>query len=341
MANPTKIFMTGVTGFIGGSVLGRFLDHKDASQFGITALVRSPAKAEKLKSIGVNAVVGSLDDIALTENLASDADVVVSMADCDTVPFAEAILRGMKRYHQKNGTVPILIHTSGTGVLTDDAAGDRFYDTIYNDLDADQIETLADTAQHRYVDLAIVKADKEGYVKTYIVLPSIIWGLGSGRLVDLGIQHNSGRGRGGMVGAGKNIWNNVHIDDIAELFIVLFDAIKENKPGLGHGREGFYFGENGEHNYYQVGKAIAEGLVALGKATNPEPSTFTDEEIKVYFNGRRSGAQTPWSSKSIQGIGWKPVKTTQDMLDGIRAEIEAELEVGVPTGSSYIPPGSQ
>ncbi|KAF8869511.1 hypothetical protein CPB84DRAFT_1856230 [Gymnopilus junonius] len=79
MANPTKIFMTGVTGFIGGSVLGRFLDHKDASQFGITALVRSPAKAEKLKSIGVNAVVGSLDDIALTENLASDADVVVSM----------------------------------------------------------------------------------------------------------------------------------------------------------------------------------------------------------------------------------------------------------------------
>lgn len=66
-------------GFIGGSVLGRFLEHKDASQFKITALVRSQTKAEKLKSIGVNAVIGSLEDVALTEDLVAEADVVVSM----------------------------------------------------------------------------------------------------------------------------------------------------------------------------------------------------------------------------------------------------------------------
>lgn len=47
-------------------------------------------------------------------------------------------------------------------MITDDAAGDRSWDNIYNDLDPDQIETLADTQQHRYVDLEIVQADKDG-----------------------------------------------------------------------------------------------------------------------------------------------------------------------------------
>ena len=64
-----------------------------------------------------------------------------------------------------------------------------------------------------------------GYVKTYIVLPSIIWGVASGPLVDQGIQnpfsnavprsikYATKRGRAGVVGEGKNLWNNVHIDE--------------------------------------------------------------------------------------------------------------------------------
>ena len=73
-----RSFSCSYEGFIGGSVLQRFLEHKDASHFEITALVRSPVKAEKLRKIGVKAVTGSLDDVVLTENLASEADVVIS-----------------------------------------------------------------------------------------------------------------------------------------------------------------------------------------------------------------------------------------------------------------------
>lgn len=36
------------------------------------------------------------------------------------------------------------------------------YDTIYNDTDVKQIESLAPTQLHRSVDLAIVEADKQG-----------------------------------------------------------------------------------------------------------------------------------------------------------------------------------
>ena len=48
------------------------------------------------------------------------------------------------------------------GVLTDQAAGDYTTETIYDDSDPDQIETLADTQLHRDVDLELVRADKEG-----------------------------------------------------------------------------------------------------------------------------------------------------------------------------------
>ena len=130
------------------------------------------------------------------------------------------------------------------GVLIDNAAGAYAGETIYDDADPDQIETLAPSQPHREVDLAIVKADKEGtcvycqsssnaindpqiigYVKTYIILPSTIYGLASNKLVDRGIQNphsiqipalidaSLSRGQGGMVGQGKNIWPNVHIDD--------------------------------------------------------------------------------------------------------------------------------
>jgi hypothetical protein len=67
-------------GYIGGAVLLRLLNHPNASSFKITALVRSREKADKLKALGVEAVVGSLSDVVLLEALAAEAHVVIAMA---------------------------------------------------------------------------------------------------------------------------------------------------------------------------------------------------------------------------------------------------------------------
>ena len=69
---------------------------------------------------------------------------------------------------------------------------------------------------------------------------------------------------------------------MADLYLVLFNSIRTNSA-TGHGREGIYFGESGEHTLYEVGKAIGDALVALGKSDNSEPTTFTKEEITKYF----------------------------------------------------------
>jgi hypothetical protein len=65
----------------------------------------------------------------------------------------------------------------------------------------------------------------EDYVRVYIVIPSTIYGIATGKLVELGVQNahsiqvpalvdaSLARGQGGMVGEGKNLWPNVHVED--------------------------------------------------------------------------------------------------------------------------------
>ena len=69
---------------------------------------------------------------------------------------------------------------------------------------------------------------------------------------------------------------------VADLYVVLYNSIVSN-PATGHGREGIYFGENGEHTFNEIGKAVGEALTAIGKLDNPEPTMLTKEEIVKYF----------------------------------------------------------
>ncbi|KAF8807004.1 NAD(P)-binding protein [Phlegmacium glaucopus] len=331
----TNIFLTGATGYIGGTVLSRFLKHPDVGSFNITVLVRSPEKAEKLKAFGVNPVVGSHSDTSLMENLTAQTDVVIAVADCDDLVAAKATLKGLKTRYQTSGIAPIFIHTSGTGVLADNALGDNLPSTIYDDTNPDQLETLPDTQIHRDVELELLNADKEGYVKAYIISPSMVYGIATGELVEQGIQkaHSISipwfveialaRGRAGMVGPGKNIWPNVDIQEVADIFVLLYNSIVSN-PGTGHGREGVYFAANGEHDFYQVSKAIGEALMSFGKVDDPEPTTLTKEEFDKYFwrGSTLIGTNCHAQANRARSIGWTPVKTTKDFLESIKIEVE-------------------
>jgi uncharacterized protein YbjT (DUF2867 family) len=66
-------------GYIGGSVLNELLNSPIFSKVQLTAVVRSPEKAEKLKEFGIDVVIGSHSDSKLMEKLAEEADVVLAM----------------------------------------------------------------------------------------------------------------------------------------------------------------------------------------------------------------------------------------------------------------------
>ncbi|KAL1949313.1 hypothetical protein VTO73DRAFT_8194 [Trametes versicolor] len=322
------------TGYVGGAVLALLLASENAKRFDVTVLSRSAEKARAFESFGVKAIVGSLDDLVTLEGIAAESDVVIECADADHIASTKAFLAGLRKKYETTGKAPILVHTSGTAVLSDNAAGMHGTDVVYCDADPEQLDAIAPTQPHRNVDLTVIAGDKEGYVKTFIVLPSTIYGLASGPLVDAGIvnprsmqipaliEASLDRRQAGMVGAGQNFHPNVHIDDVALLYCTIIERALAGDD-IGHGREGFYFGENGEHTMLDIAKTMGADLEEMGLAGTADPSTFNKTELDKYFGGSDSlGTNVRCRAERSRGIGWKPAKTSEDMLASIKPEIE-------------------
>lgn len=123
-----SIFVTGLTGYIGGTVLTKLLALSPPPTQ-ITALMRDPSKASLLSKLTlpsgttITPLIGSLSDHEKIAKAASEADIVLSTADADDLPAVQAMLQGMKQRKAQTGHRSLFIHTSGTGVLTDDARG--------------------------------------------------------------------------------------------------------------------------------------------------------------------------------------------------------------------------
>ncbi|KAJ6520903.1 hypothetical protein DFH09DRAFT_225596 [Mycena vulgaris] len=333
----TNIFITGATGYIGGTVLSLLLDHKDAAHFDITALVRSAENAEKLKAAtGIAVVVGSHSDLEVVESLASKASVIFSMADCDDLELAKAQLRGAKKRYEATGMQSEFIHISGTGCLADDSFGMYGPKEIIDDIDSERIAALPISQAHRNVDMELVEADKQGYVKTYIVVPGTIHGIAAGKVADSGAQKTRnklfglfahlafGRKEAFIFGEGKNEWAHVEIGELSDLIILLYDAVMTKTKSTAHGKDGYYFAENGAYFMFEFSRVLQEVLIESGRvnAGSTVPTEFSPEEqakLGPVFM-RMAGGNVRCKSSRSRSLGWSPVKS--DYLPALREELK-------------------
>ncbi|KAK0449822.1 NAD(P)-binding protein [Desarmillaria tabescens] len=335
MSSP-KIFITGATGYLGGSFLSKLLTVVNPAT--ITALARSEDKAAKLRTLEVQTVIGSYKDVDVLTDAASKADIVLTFVDADDHVAAQAILDGMKKKHETDGSVPALIHTSGTGVIQDNALGLHNKYPVFSDLDLDRLASIPEEAIHRKTDLLILAADKQGYIRSYLVLPPTVYGLATGVVADLGIQNihsvqfpaivktSMFRKQGGMIGEGVNVWHNVSLSDTVDFYVLLFNTVVK-RPDTAHGAEGYYFLENGEHSLREVATEISKALVELGIGTNPEPSSYTEEEKEAFFGPLWPflGTNARVRADRSRALGWKPVDGKDKMVASLKAEIVSFL----------------
>ncbi|KAK7679039.1 hypothetical protein QCA50_017983 [Cerrena zonata] len=206
------------------------------------------------------------------------------------------------------------------------------------------IEAVSHNDAYSKVISAIVEADEQAYVKSHIVIPGLIYGIASGTVANAGIQETLSarisnlilaaldRGRLGMVGDGQAIWPNIHIDDVVDLILRVLDVQLSISPIGEHGRREYYFATNGEHRWYDLSKAIGDAFThaELARASQLEPSSFSDEELTQYMGSVEMGQQMRHNirCRSNHGVqlGWRPIRTSEDMFSSIPLQLDAIIK---------------
>lgn len=296
-----NIFMTGATGYIGGTVARRLLD--DGHR--LRGLVRDAGKGRALASFGVEPVIGGLDDAAILAAEARRADAVINAASSDHRGAVEALLDGLA------GSDKPFLHTSGSSIVADDAHGDVPSEKIYDE------DTPFEPVPGKQARIAIdrmIRDARSRSVRTIVVCPTMIYGNGLGLARDSAqipglAKRAKASGVVRHVGQGLNIWSNVHVEDVADLYRL---ALAKAPAGA------FYFAENGEASYREICAAIARRL-NLGE---PQAWPFEDAAREL---GENSAAYTFGSNSRVRArrarseLGWQPRHSSAT------AWIEAEL----------------
>jgi nucleoside-diphosphate-sugar epimerase len=279
-----RIFLTGANGFIGGAVATALI----AAGHRVRGLVRSAAKADGVARHGIEPVLGTLDDAAVLQAEAHAADAVVNAASSDHRGAVEALLAGLA------GSGKPFIHSSGSSIVADLAMGepsDRIFD------EAMPVEPLPDKAARVAIDRLVLAASG---IRPVVLCNSMIYGHAMGPpaqsvQIPALVRQAKASGVARHIGRGLNRWSNVHIADVATLYLL---ALAKAPAGA------FMYVESGEEALGEVVSAIAARL-GLGAAQ----SCSAEEAIAAW--GRNAAVFSLGSNSRVRGraaadLGWSP-----------------------------------
>jgi nucleoside-diphosphate-sugar epimerase len=281
------VFVTGASGYIGGSVAARLMraGHR------VRGLARSAEKAAALKKLGIAPIDGTLDQADVLTREAKRADAVINAANSDHRGAAEALITGLA------GSNKPLIHTSGSSVIADSANGEPS-DKVFDE-DTSKWTPVPDKQPRADLDRDIVAAASRG-VRSIVLCNTLIYGHGLGAHRDsVQVPRLVAKAREGVarhIGRGLNIWSNVHIEDMADLYLLALDKAPAGT---------FLFVENGETSFRDKTAAIAKALKVKGPEPWPidEAITAWGKGTAVYAMGSNSRVR---AAKARKTLGWAP-----------------------------------
>jgi nucleoside-diphosphate-sugar epimerase len=330
------ISSTGVTGYIGGDAL--YVFQKAHPEWEITCLVRNSDKGAKVAAQypKIRLVYGELDSADLIAEEAKKADIVYHFANCDHEASAEAISKGLAQRKEPS----YWIHTSGTLILGFETIQKGCYGQelpkVFNDWDGvNELINIPHESPHRVVDeIVLACSAKNSQVKTAIVCPCTIYGPGRGPDNQRSQQiYNAAktilhRKKGFMPGEGQNVWHEIHVQDLSDLYLLLGEAAMEGGGKATWDNEGYYLAENGSFVWGNVFKLITQIAYQKGLIPSDEVESLPKEE----YNKFAKHGHLQWGAnsrgESVRGkklLGWKPHRPGLDkeLPDVVEGEAKA------------------
>lgn len=300
-----RVFITGATGFIGSAVTKELLGQGHQ----VVGLVRSTDSADRLRAIGAEAIVGSIEDLSVLRRGAFEANAVVHTAFFHGISqpsfgtrlriFLGGVPSGIMGRFQ-NAAVDadtkaietfgsVLQQSGGTLTIAFPTMAMRQGNVASEDDIADPRSVGGVRARSEQAALALAA----GGVRTSIVrLPPSVHDDNKLGLVSMIAKISRKKGLSAYIQDGGNQWGAVHRLDAAHLF---YRALIDAKPG-----ERF-------HAVAEVDtfKTIAE---AIGRELGLPVRGITLEEAKQHFGWLTpfAAADNPVSSHlTEERLGWK------------------------------------
>ncbi|MCG2621265.1 NAD-dependent epimerase/dehydratase family protein [Arthrobacter sp. I2-34] len=288
-----RILVLGASGYIGRHVSARFV----ADGHDVTALVRSTQGAATAGQTGACTVLGDLAKTDELVRLVKDQDAVVWIAQLmldDEHRVVRALLEAL------HGTGKTFIFTSGTSLLSERTNGEWIENSYAED---DSFIPRRQIAPRLAIENMVRESATRG-VRAMCVRPPLIWGNGGSKVIS--DFYHSARRTGAVcyVGRGLNVYSNVHVEDLADLFS---RALKRGVPGA------LYHCVSGEVNYRTMAETIARHLGI------PTRSIEVAEAIDVWdkFTGPIvfSSCSRTRSKRARAELGWQPDPARADILE--------------------------
>ncbi|HEX2076309.1 MAG TPA: NAD-dependent epimerase/dehydratase family protein [Longimicrobium sp.] len=285
-----RVFVTGATGYVGTAVV----EALRAAGHGVVGLARSKDAAAKLAARGAEALLGSLEDLDVLARGAREADAVIhagatGRAGQDAVDTAAvgAMLHAME------GSGKPFLYTSGLWVLGD--TGDRVADE-----DA-PLRPAAIVAWRAEVERGVIDAAKRG-LRPVVLRPGVVYGRGGGTP---GTFVSSARRKGIVryAGDGRQRWAFVHVEDLADLYVLALDAPAGTVLNAVSGPS---------LPVREVAEAAAEANGARAEAWPLEDARAV---LGVYADALALDQQV--SAERARSLGWTPSRPA--VLDELRA----------------------
>lgn len=275
-----RVFLTGATGYIGSAVAERL---RVAGHL-VTGLARSDAAWARLHEAGIQPVRGDFSDPASVGSAARTADGVISTATTYDPridgPAIDATLDALA------GSNKPFVYTSG--IWSHGDTGGNVADETSPPRPAQLV------AWRQAVEDRVREAAGRG-IRSVVIRPAIVYGRGGG--IPAGFAESARKeGAARFVGTGENRWPFVHVDDLADLYLL---ALEKAPPGT------LLLGVSGpSYRVLEVAAAASRGAGAGGK-TNPWPLDDARAKLGAYADALVLDQQAS-GRRAQELLGWNP-----------------------------------
>ncbi|KAN0094037.1 NAD(P)-binding protein [Hyaloscypha variabilis] len=305
---PT-IFITGVSGYIGGQLLHDIT--KAHPEYQIRALVRTTPQLQKIATAypSIHLVLGDLDSAEILKAEAARADVVFQLADADHLPSLTPLITSLpptSTFIQLSGAASISSTLHGPGTLDP-----RKWSDI---VDLSEITTFPHSHLHAVTDQAVLSLGLQRGVRTAVVIPPVVYGTGEGEgrtqsmVVPWYVDAVRKRGGGFVVGKGSNVASGVHVRDLGRALVFLVEeALKEGGGRAEWGERGWYYVDGGEYVFRELAEKLVKAMVekgAIEKEGLDEIDIAQAKELHPYAE-LLWGVNMRVNGERIRRLGWR------------------------------------